>query len=146
MVQLNCMDSGLIWFLSKMSFDPLYMGPDENLHCGAKIQSCLKYMVWPIKTCARRSESQWRGHFDFFGKFRSRNWDQQISDLNFYRILGWKFLKLLKLPKIILGAKKNLNHLKNRYPFLTRPPKNMFFCPKRDHICQIGQIGKGHES
>ena len=26
------------------------------------------------------------------------------------------------------------------FPLLTRPPKNMFFCPKRDHICQIGQI------
>ena len=32
----------------------------ENPHCGAKNQSCQKYMVWPIKTCARRAESKWK--------------------------------------------------------------------------------------
>ena len=29
------------------------------------------------------------------------------------------------------------------FPLLTKPPKNMFFCPKRGHICQIG---KGRET
>merc|ERR1711902_185073 len=32
------------------------------------------------------------------------------------------------------------------FPQLTKPPKNMFFCPKRSHICKIDQIGKGRET
>ena len=32
----------------------------ENSHSGAKNQSCWKYMLWPIKTCARRTEGQWK--------------------------------------------------------------------------------------
>ena len=36
------------------------------------------------------------------------------------------------------------------YPYLISPfdktTKNMIFCPERDHICHIGQIGKGRET
>ena len=38
----------------------------------------------------------------------------------FFRILGSKFWKLLKLPKIILGAQKTLKALKN-YPYFISP-------------------------
>ena len=67
----------------------------------------------------------------------------------FFRILGSKFWKLLKLPKIIMVAQKTWNPhttIHFSFPQLTRPPKNMFFCPKRGHICQIDQIGKGRET
>ena len=52
----------------------------------------------------------------------------------------WHFKKSFWWPK------KPWNHPKTRFPQSTRPPKNMFFCPKRGHICQIDQIGKGRET
>ena len=55
----------------------------------------------------------------------------------------WNFHKSFWWPK------KPWNHPKTIhtwFPQLTRPPKNMFFCPKRGHICQIDQIGKGRET
>ena len=55
----------------------------------------------------------------------------------------WNFQKSFWWPK------KPWNHPKTIhiwFPLLTTPPKNMFFCPKRGHICQIDQIGKGRET
>ena len=55
----------------------------------------------------------------------------------------WNFQKSFWWPKKPWNRHKTI-HIS--FPQLTRPPKNMFFCPKRGHICQIDQIGKGRET
>jgi len=55
----------------------------------------------------------------------------------------WNFQKSLWPPKKPWNRHKTIHIW---FPLLTRPPKNMFFCPKRGHICQIDQIGKGRET
>ena len=55
----------------------------------------------------------------------------------------WNFQKSFWWPK------KPWNHPKTIhiwFPLLTRPLKNMLFCPKGGHTCQIDQIGKGREN
>ena len=76
----------------------------------------LKWLKWPV----------------FFSEFLVKNFES-----------FWNFQKSFWWPK------KPWNHPKTIhiwFPLLTRPPKNMFFCPKRGHICQIDQIGKGRET
>ena len=67
----------------------------------------------------------------------------------FFRILGSKFWKLLKLPKIIMVAQKTLKSSQN-YPYLISPidetTEKHVFLPQKGHICQIDQIGKGRET
>jgi hypothetical protein len=55
-----------------------------------------------------------------FKKWLSWPWKTIKVTCIFFRILGSKFWKLLKLPKIILGAQKTLKAFKN-YPYFISP-------------------------
>ena len=85
----------------------------------------------------RKIEKPWKNAS--FG--RLKRWKWQV----FFQNFEFKILKLLKLSKKFWWPKKPWNHPKTMYIwiyFLTRPLKNTFL-PKRDHNCQIGQMGKG---
>ena len=90
---------GIILLLSKMSVDPLYsvhgVWKFENPHCGAKNQSCRKYMVWPIKTGARRAKIQWKKRLhiciskDRNNHYTQTNWVQHEFLQQRYSIILW---------------------------------------------------------
>ena len=84
-------------------------------------------------------------------------WDTCKSHLGPYKFdLSWqggqgrsKSAPEWPIPKIILVAQKKQKSSKN-YTYLIshfdENTKDMFFFPERDHICQIGQIGKGRDT
>ena len=90
----------------------------ENPHCGAKNQSCRKYMVWPIKTCARRAESQWKKinrAYQFWEKAQKLPKNAAFPE---YGIFG-KFLgfssKISLEPTNISGANKYQSQRKESF-------------------------------